>query len=375
MDWNTLQKELDANAAQSLKQKVGGPKGIYVISTGNLVKDQLATHKISQLQLDPYGFCNAGCWFCPVKYLKNPAQGREIMSPELLEKIIANLIEERRPGGLVSNNFGGFYTAHYNEVLLYPHFENLLHIAQKYKLCFMVLSNGVPLSPEKVDLMVKYKGVVNGICLNIPAFEQDLWAKRSGINYKQFNRLLANIRYAMDKLPDMVSNKSFSIQVNGANDNSFGERGGWLEKGKDFPSDMNLDPLMGELAKQEELARTLFPGLQVFGVPSLIDRAGLLDNIMTNKQAIKRNLQKGDETRKVIGCGNGIEVGGRPIGWLHINSAGKAFLCCNDYDMSIVMGDFKTQTLRDFWGKDEHIAKIQESYDTICRNCASARFE
>ena len=257
---------------------------------------------------------------------------------ELLEKIIKNLIDEReKPDGLVHKNFGGFYTAHYNEILLYPHFEELLQICQKYRLCFMVLSNGVPLTPEKIDLIIKYKGVVNGICLNIPAFEPEVWSLRSGINIKQFDKLISNINYAMEQLPDMVKNKSFSIQVNGSNNNSFSDKGGWLDKGPEFPVDMDLDPITGELATQTNKARELFPGLQIFDVPSLIDRAGLLDHIMTNKEAIKRNLQRGDETKKVIGCGNGREVGGRPVGWIHVNAAGKVFLCCNDYDTTMFL--------------------------------------
>jgi hypothetical protein len=265
------------------------------------VKEQFETYKIHQMQLDPYGVCNARCWFCPVKYKGNPTNGKEVMSPELLEKIIKNLIDEReKPDGLVHKNFGGFYTAHYNEILLYPHFEELLQICQKYRLCFMVLSNGVPLTPEKIDLIIKYKGVVNGICLNIPAFEPEVWSKRSGINIKQFDKLISNINYAMEQLPDMVRNKSFSIQVNGSNNNSFSDKGGWLDKGPEFPVDMDLDPITGELATQTNKARELFPGLQIFDVPSLIDRAGLLDHIMTNKEAIKRNLQRGDETKKVI---------------------------------------------------------------------------
>jgi radical SAM protein with 4Fe4S-binding SPASM domain len=60
---------------------------------------------------------------------------------------------------------------------------------------------------------------------------------------------------------------------------------------------------------------------------------------------------------------------------MHINSDGKAFLCCNDYDMEVQFGDFKTQQLSDFWGSDDHINKIEESYNGICRNCASAIFE
>ena len=43
--------------------------------------------------------------------------------------------------------------------------------------------------------------------------------------------------------------------------------------------------------------------------------------------------------------------------------------------MEVQFGDFKTQELSDFWGKDEHKRKIQESFDTICRGCASAVFE
>jgi hypothetical protein len=345
------------------------------MSTVN-IKEQFERFKIHQMQLDPYGVCNARCWFCPVRYKGNPTEGKEVMSPELLRKIIENIIEEReKEDGLVHKHFGGFYTAHYNEILLYPHFEELLKICQEYRLCFMVLSNGIPLTPERVDLIVKYRGVVNGICLNIPAFEPEIWSLRSGINIKQFDKLISNVKYAMEQLPDMVQNKSFSIQVNGSNEYSFSDKGGWLDKGPEFPSDMDLNPDTGELATQVNKAKELFEGLQVFPVPSLIDRAGLLDHVMTNKESIKRNLQQNNEDKKVIGCGNGWEVGGRPIGWIHVNAAGKVFLCCNDYDMEVQFGDFKTQELADFWGKDEHIQKIQESYETICRNCAAAIFE
>lgn len=340
------------------------------------IKEQFRIHKIRQMQLDPYGVCNARCWFCPVRYRGNPDSGKEVMSPELLRKIIENIISEReKPDGLVDKNFGGFYTAHYNEILLYPHFEELLKICQEYRLCFMVLSNGIPLTPQRVDLIAKYKGVVNGICLNVPAFDAETWSKRSGINIKQFDKLISNINYAMETLPGMVSNKSFSIQVNGVNVNSFTGRGGWLTPGPEFPSDMDVNPIAGELATQVATAKSLFPGLQIFPLPSLIDRAGLLDHVMTNKLAIHHLLQKGDSTKKVIGCSNGGEVGGRPIGWIHVNAAGKVFLCCNDFDMEVVVGDFKTQELKEFWGNDFHVEKIAQSYKTICTGCASAVFE
>ena len=339
------------------------------------IRQEFSQYKIHQMQLDPFGFCNAKCWFCPVKYRGNPKHAQDTMSVDLLDKILRNLIRERDlPNGLVSKSFHGFYTAHYNEILLYKHFEDLLRICQELGLCFMVLSNGVPLTPEKVDLMLKYSGVVNGICLNIPAFEAEVWAKRSGMNARLFDKLLSNIRYAMSKLPHMVNNRAMSIQINGVNQHSFLENGGWITPGPEFPQDIDLDSGSGELVQQERLARQIFPGLQIFSVPSLIDRAGTLDHIMTNKKAIVHWLQKGDASRQVTGCGNGREVGGRPVGWIHINSLGQTFLCCNDYDMEVVIGDFRNQELADFWGKEDHIEKIEQSYKTICRECASALF-
>jgi hypothetical protein len=375
MYWKAVQKTAQKSVLldnQNIQTIIQDP----IIPQINPIKKAFQDNKIHQLQLDPFGVCNAKCWFCPVKYNTEHNAGREVMSPELLEKIISNLIEERdKPNGLVSPNFGGFYTAHYNEILLYPHFEELLQICQKYKLCFMVLSNGMPLTPKKVDLINKYKGVVNGICLNIPGFDAETWSKRSGNSINNYDKIISNLNYAINNLPDMVLNKSFSIQVNGANENSFKDKGGWLTKGVDFPDDMDLDVENGELATQTKLAKEMFPNVQIFSVPSLIDRAGLLDHVMTNKDAIKQNLQKNNEGKKVIGCGNGIEVGGRPVGWLHVNGSGEAFLCCNDYHMEVVVGNFKEQQLSDFWGKEDHIIKIQESYDSICRNCAAAIYE
>ena len=60
------------------------------------------------------------------------------------------------------------------------------------------------------------------------------------------------------------------------------------------------------------MAKFLFPGLHVYGMPHLIDRVGLLDDVITNKEGIHKYL-KASQENKVVGCGNGIEVGGRPV--------------------------------------------------------------
>ena len=103
-----------------------------------LIREQFSKHKISQMQLDPNGFCNAGCWFCPVAYQGNPSHAKTPMPVDLLKKVINNIIEERdKEDGLVSKSFGGFYNSHYNETLLYPHLKDFF----EYSISLNIIKN------------------------------------------------------------------------------------------------------------------------------------------------------------------------------------------------------------------------------------------
>ena len=328
-----------------------------MIDIDKRIRDTFEAQKIRNMQLDPNGSCNAGCWFCPVRYVGNPEDAKTQMPVELLDKILSNLISERDSGGLVDPLFNGFYTSHYNEVLLYKYFEDLLKLSRKYKLIFMVLSNGTTLTPQKTDLLIEYQDVISGVCLNIPCFEDELWSKRVNLPSKLFSKLVSNVRYFIDNHP-----MKLSIQVNG-----WDGKNTWLDKGKDFPVDLQDD----ENEKQVEIAKSLFPEANVYQMPHLVDRAGHLHSVITNKNAIDRYHGE----KQVIGCMNSYENGGRPIGWIHVNANGECFLCCNDYNMEIKFGDFKTSELKDFWGQEDHINKIKHSYETICRQCASAKYE
>lgn len=329
-------------------------------------------------QIDPFSYCNAGCWFCPVRYTPNPADAKKHMPIDMFEKIIANLIEEKhKEDGLVDTAFDFIYTAHYNEILLYKHFSEMLDILKKYKVKTYVLTNGIPLTPDKTDIIKANKDVVIGIYMNIPAFEKEIWSKRSGMNAALFDRLISNIKYAEENLTHFTENgkKQLSIQINGANNQSFYESGGYLEKGKNFPVDMDLDPNTGELKRQFDLCKSLFPSINTFSVNTVIDRAGLLSElgIISNKRSIETKIKKntGDV---VIGCNHHHEVGGRPFGWLHVNALGRAFLCCNDYNFDYSFGSFETEKLSDFWLSERHAETIAKAYKEICTNCTSAKW-
>lgn len=330
------------------------------------IRNQLLNTKITDAQIDPFGFCNAKCWFCPVKYQGNPVHTAKHMPLELMDKILSEL--HKNKGGIVSANFDHFYTAHYNEILLYKHLDEMLYLCKCYGFKTMILSNGINATEEKIELLKKHKSVISGINLNIPAFEEGLWQERSGIKRYSFDDLRQAVLRLMKAFPDYVENGNFSIGVNCPNSYSQYENGGWVELMENAPS-INLDPENGESAKQVRLGKELFPGLNIYSSQSLVDRASILENykVISNSKKIK---QYQGINKKVVNCSNGIK--GRLYGFLHVNSLGDAFLCCNDYTMEYTFGNFNNSNLKTIWQSEQHIEMIEKALKTICTGCSSA---
>lgn len=323
-------------------------------------REKIANSKIKMMQFDPFGWCNAKCWFCPVKYIPLPSDTRQHMSVDLIEKIFAEIDQERKkPDGLFDPSFDYFYTAHYNEILLYKHLEELFKIASKYNMKTMILSNGTTLTPDRTNLINKYRDVVIGLCLNIPAFEAEVWSKRAGFSTDKFPKLVSNVQYFIDT----VSWLQPSIQINSVDTITFAD--GWTKKGPSFNSiDIDLDLGSGELERQYHLAKYLFPKANVFKNNGIIDRGGLLKDVIHQKDYVEYYAGK-----KVIGCNNG---GDRSIDWLHVNAAGDAFICCNDYNYDYKFGNLVDNKIKDIWGGDMHIDAIEKAHQEMCTKCGSA---
>jgi radical SAM protein with 4Fe4S-binding SPASM domain len=318
--------------------------------------------QIKFLQLDPFGYCNAKCWFCPVKYIPQPEEGSGSMNINLIDKILSEIYEEKhKQDGVVHPNFNLIALSHYNEILLYKHFEELLQLLRKFSFKCMVLSNGVSLSKNKTDVIFEYKDVVSHVGLNIPAFERDLWAKRSGFSPDTFDRLIENVKYAEQRLSHLRGD--LQIGVNGFDKTVVD--GGYLTTGSKFNDEnYELNPSNGEHETQLRLAKKMFPGINVHK-NYLYDRAGTIDHIATNKPYL-RKIQQG---KKVVGCNNG---GDRSKEWLNINSAGSVFLCCNDYNFDYIFGNVKDQTIREIWLSEKRNEVVKRAYSEICTNCYSA---
>lgn len=325
------------------------------------VKKRLKNAKINKLQLDLFGFCNAKCWYCPVKYIPQPEEGKAMMEIELVEKIFREFTEEKqKEDGIVDPEFNLFLTTHYSEILLYPHFEELLKVARKYRFQTFILSNGVNLTPDKVDIIRCYPDVVVHIGLNVPAFDAETWSKRAGFPEKRFWDLIDNLKYAETALSYLRD--SLQIHVNGVDAYSFG---GDMEKGPDFDKlGIDLDPMHGEHQRQVMAAEKMFPGFTVTK-NGLMDRGGMITNVLNNQPFMERALKN----KQVVGCGN---WGDRTTEWLHVNSRGDCILCCNDYNFDYIFGNIKENSLTEIWGSEKHIETIERAYENICTKCTCA---
>ena len=296
---------------------------------------------INFIQLDPNGLCNAGCWFCPVSTLRNPKNQINQMDINLFDKIISEIVNLK--GDLINPNLHFIYCSHYNEVLLYKHFESMLKILNKNKLTICILTNGVPLTPKKIDLINKHQPAVSMIAINAPVYEKRLFEKRTGMKEVMFDKLIRNIDYASNNLynPNLLL-----LHINGINEHSN------IIKLKNFP-----DLEKNEMQNQVAIAKKLFPSIKIYEQWNLIDRAGLLKDVMLNK------IPEGE----VIGCS--VK---RDTEWLHISPKGDVFLCCNDYYMEYSYGNLKHKTIKEIWFSKERDLVNKRAFNSICKECSSA---
>lgn len=306
---------------------------------------------IKLVQLDPNGLCNLGCWFCPVAYEENPVIGRNTMPIETIRSIIEQLKDGI--GDFVDPSFNFIYTAHYNEVLLYKHFKEMLDLFREYKIRTIILTNGSPLTEDKMNIIKEYPDVVDLIHFNTPSADSETWANMTGKPAKMHQKVMNNIRYAIDNFPY----QKISMQVNGINETSLTH----MELLQNAPK-INLDDNVGDTAIAIKEMKEIFPEINIFANTALVDRAGYLDNrgIIKNKISNKG---------KVIGCNN---MGGRPETWIHINANGDVFICCNDYDFETVFGNIYDKKIKEIWESKERKDMIEHSYNNFCTTCIHA---
>jgi MoaA/NifB/PqqE/SkfB family radical SAM enzyme len=331
---------------------------------------------ITSAQIDPNGLCNSDCWFCPVAYKPNPEHAKGNMPIEMFESILKQLQEGK--GTFVDPNLTVIYTAHYNEILLYKHLEELFQIMPKYGFKTDVLSNGIAFTKSRIDLLDKYPDAVHVVNLNIPSLDPATWSRLVKKPEGMLEKIKENIHYALNK-PNFKNGRiPLRICVNGISDSQLVGKDNSIEHIEMLENAPEYDTRnqKGTQHRTVNQFMQIFPGVDAYA-QTMVDRAGLLadSGIVSNMPSIEKRVQKqfGKSTSelKVIGCGYGHNDS-RTENWVHINSIGDLFLCCNDFDMTTNFGNVKEKSIKEIWNSQRHQRMIQIGYDNMCRKCTSA---
>ena len=326
-------------------------------------------YMIKAVQLDVNGLCNSACWFCPVAYAGNPKSAIRDMPLSEIENIFIQLTDGK--GDFVDPELKMVYSANYNEVLLYKEFDAMMDLYSKYNFRTNILTNGVNLTKSKTEILIKHRDSIDGILLNIPSSEADTWSKYVKMNVKLFPKVIENVRYFIEENNKLDKPIFIHLMINGINDLSLTKNGGWLDLLENAPK-LDLDVQTGDLKKEHDRFKEMFPSLSISTAHHLYDRAAHLETykIMTQGPAIEKYLMpKGS---RVIGCSGGIEVRSRTNEWIHINPNGDLFICCADYDFETIYGNAFNTSIKEIWHSKNRSNMVENSYSNMCRSCSAA---
>jgi MoaA/NifB/PqqE/SkfB family radical SAM enzyme len=324
---------------------------------------------IKAVQLDVNGICNSSCWFCPVAYAGNPKSAIRDMPLSEIENIFIQLTEGK--GDFVDPKLSIVFSANYNEVLLYKEFDAMMDLYAKYNFQTNILTNGVNLTKSKTDLLIKHRNSIQGILLNVPSSDPETWSKYVGMNIKLFPKVIDNIKHFIEENNKLENPIFIHLMINGINEMSLTENGGWLDLLENAPK-MDLSLESGDLKKEYDRFKLIFPGLSISSAHHLYDRAAHLETfkIMTQRFAIEKYLKpKGG---RVVGCNGGLGVRSRTNEWVHINANGDLFICCADYDFETVYGNAFKSTIKEIWHSKDRSDMVQDSYSKMCTSCSAA---
>jgi MoaA/NifB/PqqE/SkfB family radical SAM enzyme len=306
---------------------------------------------IKNIQIDPNGFCNAKCWFCPVAYQENPAFAKTDMDISFLEDILIKINNAK--GIVIDTSLKTIMTAHYNEILLYRYFPEMLDLFRKYNYKTVICSNGIGLTKNKIDLMAQYPDVIEAIHLNIPSHIPEKWSKLVGSNPKILDKMFINIDYAIEKLNYVSNNNRLSLVINGISRHSLLKGVVPLENIPDIDLDKDLEDSF-------VFFKNRFPKIVVSKNDELSDRAGHLE-----KSKILKNNKR--LSGKVIGCKDS-----RVDEWLHINALGDIFMCCDDFNFDTIFANLRNDDIVNIWNSNKRQEAIDFSFSSLCRSCSSA---
>jgi len=290
------------------------------------------------VQLQTASACNARCLICPYSsswHKQNPG----MMDAKLLEKILADL-EQYHLGKLC------IYLQ--NEPLCDKRWLDIARDAIKRLKFdrFEISTNASLLKPKSADILCSLlKDIPHEVWISFQGADRESYERIMGL---ELDQTLNNMEYFLK----LAAREELTVRVHG-----FGIPRHASGKATILFNHEQYNAFLNRFADERGIPRFPVRFLQYH------DRAGHLTDPAFNSYIHRDSL-------KDFYCP-------RLDTWLHVLYTGEPIVCCNDYHREAVLGDLRSQTIREYFRsqkyrtfRDMALGLLPSEADFICKRCS-----
>lgn len=246
--------------------------------------DETLAFRPNRVDIETCRQCNARCQYCPQSVSPKP---RGVMPLELFSLILSRL-EGATPEWVAFN--------HYGEPLVDPLFRQRVEMLRERNFPLGLYTNGILLKDSVIDFLAG--GGVHRVVFNFPSLEPSEWCRMMQMPPQSYWKARRAVEYFLTAGGKVT--EGIAISVNGANESQAARAQAIKEHFSAF----------GEVKVRVEPTNS---------------RAGSIRNELVQISSRPAGQLYG-------GCE-------RIVQHLHVSWEGKVFLCCQDYDQKVVLGD------------------------------------
>lgn len=234
--------------------------------------------------------CNARCRYCPQSVAP---KSRGVMPLDLFELVLSRL--GGTPPEWVALN-------HYGEPLLDPFFRERVRMLRERRFPLSLYTNGTLLKEATIDFLSE--GGLAEVVFNFPSLDPAEWSALMGLPEKSYLRARRAIEYYLTDGTAPPGGVAISVNVNDD---------GQEQRARDIREHFSA---FGDVLVKKEFTNS---------------RAGSIRNEFVR-------ITSRAATTRYAGCE-------RFVNHLHVSWEAKVFLCCQDYEQSVILGHLRQEEI------------------------------
>jgi hypothetical protein len=288
------------------------------------LKDETLLFRPHRVDIETCRHCNASCCFCPQSVSPKP---QAVMPQQRFELVLTRL--ESHPPQRVALN-------HFNEPLVDPYFRDRVTALREHAFPLRLFTNGTLMNDAMIDFLSE--GGMHGIVFNFPSLDRREWSRFMRLPERSYS----TARRAIERLLAMhTCPVTIAVNANAANQDA-----------------------------RVRAIRQHFTAIGDCRVNAVLSNT--FGGVVRNSMVLPPPSPAG---ARCAGCA-------RIASHLHVSWEGQVYLCCQDYDQTVVLGHLCSEGWEEIMVSPRAVRLRAEIYgriparrDLICLKCPMLRTE